>query len=137
MVKRDIMGYIEVANANEIPIGTTKYIEVENVEILLVNVEGKYFAISNRCGHQNAPLSNGDFEGNIVTCPLHHARFDVTSGKLVSVPTAHAFPGFEKAPKELQKALMDIGEMTSHIKIHNLTTYETKMQDNKIMINIK
>lgn len=131
------MSYIEVANTNELPVGKIKHVEVDEVEILLVNVEGKFFAISDRCGHQNAPLSKGELEGKIVTCPLHHARFDVTTGKVLSGPVAHAFPGIESAPKELLEALQGIGEMTSHIKVHGLETFETKVEDGKVLIKVK
>ena len=31
-------------------------------------------------------LSKGTLEGNIVTCPRHHAKFDLTTGKVVSNP---------------------------------------------------
>jgi nitrite reductase/ring-hydroxylating ferredoxin subunit len=34
-----------------------------------------------RCGHMNALLSMGNLTGNIVTCPFHGAKFDVSSGK--------------------------------------------------------
>lgn len=65
------MSYIEVSNTNEILAGRTKHVEVHEVEILLANVDGKFYAVSDRCGHQNAPLSKGELEGKIITCPLH------------------------------------------------------------------
>jgi len=97
------MSYIEVSNTNEIPAGRTKHVEVHEVEILLANVDGKFYAVSDRCEHQNALLSKGELEGKIITCPPLPARFDVTTGKLVSDPVAHAFPGIERAPKNYWK----------------------------------
>jgi nitrite reductase/ring-hydroxylating ferredoxin subunit len=31
-------------------------------------------------------LSKGMLDGNLVTCPKHKAKFDVTSGKVISGP---------------------------------------------------
>ncbi|MGH9985126.1 MAG: Rieske (2Fe-2S) protein [Nitrososphaeraceae archaeon] len=33
-----------------------------------------------------APLSMGHIQGNIVTCPIHEARFDLISGKKILDP---------------------------------------------------
>jgi nitrite reductase/ring-hydroxylating ferredoxin subunit len=34
------------------------------------------------CHHQGGPLAEGELEGNIITCPWHGAKWDVTTGKL-------------------------------------------------------
>ena len=46
-------------------------------------IDGNYYALTDRCGHSNALLSMGNICENIVTCPLHTAQFDVTTGKKV------------------------------------------------------
>lgn len=130
------MSLIEVATMLEIPVGKTKHVEVQGEEILIANVNGKFYAVSDRCGHQNAPLSKGAFDGRFVTCPLHGARFDVTTGKMASGPVAHNFPGIDVAPKELLKELKGIGEMTSLIKVHNLETFEVKTSEGKILLKV-
>jgi 3-phenylpropionate/trans-cinnamate dioxygenase ferredoxin subunit len=55
-------------------------------EILIANVDGKYYAIGNICTHAGGDLSKGILDGNIVTCPKHGSKFDVTTGKAVSGP---------------------------------------------------
>ena len=77
-------GYVRVAGTSEIPIGKTKKILVQGKEILVANVNGTYYAIGNVCTHEHRDLSLGKLEGNIVTCPKHKSKFDVTSGKVVS-----------------------------------------------------
>ena len=54
--------------------------------ILLCKIEGKYHAVSNVCSHARVLLSEGRLRGSIVTCPLHGARFDVTSGQCLGGP---------------------------------------------------
>jgi len=56
----------------DIPPGKTRHVEAEGIEIVLANVAGKIYAVSERCGHMNAPLSKGTLYENIITCPLHH-----------------------------------------------------------------
>jgi nitrite reductase/ring-hydroxylating ferredoxin subunit len=49
--------------------------------------EDRYFAVSRRCRHQLADLSEGtvDAEGCLV-CPWHQARYDVRTGQMVEGP---------------------------------------------------
>ena len=63
--------------------------------VLLAHVEGRFYAISDICGHRNAPLSRGRLTSHIVECPLHFAQFDVRSGKLVDGPISADVPVYE------------------------------------------
>lgn len=49
-------------------------------KILLVNVDGKHYALLESCSHRNCPLSKGRLIDNIVVCPCHGAEFDVRTG---------------------------------------------------------
>lgn len=79
-------GYVRVTGKTEVPVGKMKAFKLEGKEILIANVNGNYCAIGNRCTHAGGDLSQGVLEGNVVTCPKHHAKFDVTSGKVVTHP---------------------------------------------------
>ena len=80
------MVYTNVARASEIPAGSMKMVMVAGREILVANVNGKYYAIPNRCTHSNGDLSKGTLDGNIVTCPKHGQRFDLMTGKSIQGP---------------------------------------------------
>jgi 3-phenylpropionate/trans-cinnamate dioxygenase ferredoxin subunit len=80
------MGFVKVAETQEIPVGTMKMVKPGEKEILIVNLEGKFYAIGNKCTHMEGDLSNGTLEGSVVTCLRHGARFDVTTGKSVAGP---------------------------------------------------
>ena len=73
---------------SEVPIGKMKKVEFDGQEILIVNVEGHYYAMGNKCTHAGGDLSKGTLVGNIVTCPecKNGASFDVTTGKAVTRP---------------------------------------------------
>jgi nitrite reductase (NADH) small subunit len=79
-------GFVKVAKTDEIGPGQGKMIEVGGKKIALFNVEGSFHAIDDTCTHRGGPLSEGSLEGNQVTCPLHGARFDVTTGEVLGPP---------------------------------------------------
>ena len=62
---------------SEIAEGAMKRVTVGNIDYCVVNSGGKFFAVEDRCGHSNGPLSQGKLKGKIVTCPLHAAQFNI------------------------------------------------------------
>ena len=72
-----------------------KWVAVNGERRVLANVEGMFYAISDVCGHRNAPLSRGKLQGYVIECPLHFAQFDIRNGELVSGPVSIAVPVYE------------------------------------------
>jgi nitrite reductase/ring-hydroxylating ferredoxin subunit len=105
-------GYVRVANKSEIGTGKMKKVILDDREVLIVNVEGTYYAVDNLCTHYGGDLSEGVLEGNVVTCPNHGSRFDVTTGKVVSPPA----------------------EPLGRPDIEDLQTYSVKVEDQYIMV---
>jgi nitrite reductase/ring-hydroxylating ferredoxin subunit len=52
-------------------------------------------AIHDRCGHRGCLLSNGELDGDVITCSCHGSRFDVRDGALLQGPAVAAQPAFE------------------------------------------
>ena len=78
--------YVEAGKVSEITNGQMKHAEINGKEIVIANLDGKFYAFAERCGHMNARLSRGNTNQNIVTCPFHAAKFDITSGKKIGEP---------------------------------------------------
>ena len=76
----------EVAKVGDIQEGTAILVEIGGKEIALFNAGGRYYALDNECTHVGGPLSEGELEGHIVTCPWHGAEFDITSGEALAPP---------------------------------------------------
>jgi len=74
------MPYIHVAHIDDIPLGLTKLVEIDALEIALYNVEGTVYATSNVCPHQGASLADGKLDGEEILCPWHQWCFNVTDG---------------------------------------------------------
>jgi len=75
-----------VADVSQIPPEATKRVVVDDTEILLCNVEGKFYAIEDICTHDGGPLDQGTLEGACVVCPRHGATFDVRTGEALTLP---------------------------------------------------
>jgi len=107
-------GYVRVSGKLEIAVGKMKKVILEGRVVLIANVSGNYYAVGGECTHFGGALSEGVLEGNVVTCPNHKARFDVTTGKVISPPA----------------------EALSRPVIEDLPTYLVKVEHQDIMIKV-
>jgi 3-phenylpropionate/trans-cinnamate dioxygenase ferredoxin subunit len=85
-MERHRLTFVKVAETSQIPLGKMKVANLAEKEVLITNVNGSYYAIENSCTHMHGDLSKGNLEGNTLTCPKHKAKFDVTTGKVISGP---------------------------------------------------
>jgi NAD(P)H-dependent nitrite reductase small subunit len=72
--------FVKVAQLSDIPAGQGKCVEVGDKRIALFNLEGTVYALDDVCPHQGGPISEGECEGKVVTCPWHGWEFDVETG---------------------------------------------------------
>ncbi len=86
----------KIAAADELSPGEIKQYTVEERPVALCNVgDGKFHAFEDICTHQFAHLSEGEFDGKRVKCPLHGASFDVETGEPKSLPAVKPVPKHE------------------------------------------
>lgn len=79
--------FYKVIAVSELPPGTKKTVMVSGKKLALANVDGSFFAIDDTCTHEQCSLgTEGFLDGNVVICGCHGAQFDVTSGKVLSLP---------------------------------------------------
>ena len=84
------MSIVKVAFTKELASGQMKKVEAEGKIILLVNLQGEYYAIGNRCTHMGCMLSNGILKGDNVQCPCHGSTFNVKTGVVVKGPATES-----------------------------------------------
>lgn len=70
----------------DLPSGSKKCATINGIELMIVNVNGNVYATQKSCTHAQTDLSEGNLEGCIIECPLHGAMFDVTDGRVMSLP---------------------------------------------------
>jgi nitrite reductase/ring-hydroxylating ferredoxin subunit len=86
-----------VARADEIVPGGRKLVALGGRKIVIFNLRGAFFALSDRCPHQGGPLSKGHItgqltssepgdycysrRGEVLRCPWHSWEYDIRTGK--------------------------------------------------------
>lgn len=80
--------FVRVAATADVKPGQGIVAEANGKTLAVFNVDGMIHAINNTCAHREGPLGEGELEGNVVTCPWHGWRFDVTTGACVNNPSA-------------------------------------------------
>ncbi|MFM9849341.1 MAG: Rieske (2Fe-2S) protein [Hyphomicrobiaceae bacterium] len=86
-----------VARASEIPAGARKLVQLNGRGVVIFNIKGEFFALSDQCPHKGASLSGGKLTGlvesdgpgdytytragEIVRCPWHGWEFDIRTGR--------------------------------------------------------
>ncbi len=104
-----------VAAVAEIPPGKKKLVDVSGRKIVVYNLGGEFFALSDRCPHRGGSLycgiqtglvespEPGDYRysrlGEMVKCPWHGWEFDIRSGKSWCDPARLRLRQYEVAVK--------------------------------------
>ncbi len=89
------MAFVKVASAKDLEAGHMIGVEAGGKEIAVINLEGKYYAIGNRCTHMSCMLSDGTLKGGNVTCPCHGSIFDAKTGSVVKGPAKKPEPAYQ------------------------------------------
>lgn len=73
-------------------------IEEENktISIMIIYKNSKFYALENRCSHDNAEFNIEHVtENKIIQCPRHGARFDIETGKALTMPAKSPIKKFD------------------------------------------
>ncbi|MES2144883.1 MAG: nitrite reductase small subunit NirD [Pseudomonadota bacterium] len=74
--------FIDIAALDDIPRQGARVVKTAAGCIAVFRTaDDQVFAIDDRCPHKGGPLSEGIVHGTAVTCPLHAAVFDLTTGQ--------------------------------------------------------
>ena len=90
------MAWHVVAKTADLPVGSRRIVVVARRSIGIFNVQGKFYALKNRCPHQGGPLCEGLLLGRLLSdrpghyelsdrpmllqCPWHGWEFDLATG---------------------------------------------------------
>lgn len=87
--------FITVATTDELKPGERMIVEVNDHYVALFNVDNRYYAIEDRCTHDDGPLAEGELMGTVIECPRHGAQFDITTGKVLRFPAITPVPRYD------------------------------------------
>jgi nitrite reductase/ring-hydroxylating ferredoxin subunit len=89
------MEFVSVASVKDFKPDEMKAVNVNGKPILLVNLNGTFYAIGNTCTHMSCPLSKGTLKGENVECVCHGSMFSLKTGEVARGPAAKAEPKYD------------------------------------------
>ena len=84
--------FVRVASLSELGEVEVRAVEAGGRRIALVRLGETVCAIGDGCSHDEALLSEGKLEGEVLRCPWHGARFDVRTGRALTLPAVDDVP---------------------------------------------
>lgn len=78
--------WVDVAQASEIEPGGYRVVDVDDVDVVVFNLDGEFYALEDVCTHDGAELSGGSVEDDCIVCPRHGARFCIKTGEALTPP---------------------------------------------------
>jgi len=78
--------WVTVARAAELAPGEWRVVDVDDTDIAIFNLDGRFHAIADVCTHDGGRLTGGTVEGDQIVCPRHGARFCIRTGAALSAP---------------------------------------------------
>jgi 3-phenylpropionate/trans-cinnamate dioxygenase ferredoxin subunit len=79
---------LDVCPLDELPPGDSRIVASGPLAVCVYNLDGELYAIEDRCSHDDGPLCEGDWdaEEGVVVCPRHGSRFDIRTGRALTLP---------------------------------------------------
>ena len=78
--------FIKVATVSEISDPGKLTVECDDEIVVVFHVDGKFYCIDDVCTHDGGPLGDGELMDCAVACPRHGAKFDIRTGKALTMP---------------------------------------------------
>jgi 3-phenylpropionate/trans-cinnamate dioxygenase ferredoxin component len=98
---------VVVCPVEELPPGEMKLVHAGEISVGVYNCDGSYYALEDRCSHDDGPLVEGDWEPDecVVVCPRHGSRFDIETGRALTLP---AYLPVETFPVRVEDGLVKV-----------------------------
>jgi nitrite reductase/ring-hydroxylating ferredoxin subunit len=85
---------VKVCAVGDLAPGSAARVVVGDVPVAVYNIEGSFYATSDTCSHEEASLSDGFIDEDIVECPKHGAMFHIPTGEVRSLPATRSVASF-------------------------------------------
>ena len=90
------MPELDVCPVEELPSCSVKIVYAGSLAVGVYNLDGEYYALEDRCSHDDGPLCEGDFDpdSGIAICPRHGANIDIRTGVPRTLPATQPVDTF-------------------------------------------
>jgi 3-phenylpropionate/trans-cinnamate dioxygenase ferredoxin subunit len=102
----DLFNFFVVGPVSDLPVGDRHFLEINGIYLIIINLNGEFFAIADLCSHDDGPLGDGSLENHQIICPRHGARFDIRNGKALTLP---AVEGIQSYPIRGRDGSLEVG----------------------------
>jgi 3-phenylpropionate/trans-cinnamate dioxygenase ferredoxin subunit len=92
--RSEMSEWITVARVEGLATGERRIVDIDDSQIVVLNLDGQYYAIEDVCTHDGGQLTGGIVEGDHIICPRHGARFCLRTGAALSAPAYEATSTF-------------------------------------------
>lgn len=98
----DWVNVVAVADLNP---GEHMLVKVEDADIVLINLDGEFYAIEDVCTHDGSEISSGCLVDGSIECPRHGARFDIRTGEVTAPP---AYEPVDTFPVQVTEGVVQV-----------------------------
>lgn len=99
--------WIEVCNESDIDTDDLIRFDYKNLTFCIYHLSDGFYATDGICTHEAVHLEDGYIEDGMIECPMHQGVFEIKTGKAKMLPACK-----------------------------NLKTYQVKVENEKIYINL-
>jgi 3-phenylpropionate/trans-cinnamate dioxygenase ferredoxin subunit len=78
--------FIKIGRTSDIPDPGKRLFEVDDRFVVVFHVDGQFSCLEDLCTHDGGSLGDGRLEDHTIACPRHGAKFDVRTGKVLTMP---------------------------------------------------
>jgi len=100
--------WIDVAKIEDLPSGERRIVDVDDVQVVVFNLDGEFYAIEDVCTHDYAPLDDAKLDGDEIICPRHGARFCIRTGEVKAPP---AYESVSTFPVRLHEGMIQVRDL--------------------------
>ncbi len=90
------MAQVRLCKLDAVPQGELRQFYAGELELLVINSNGRYHCLAARCTHAGAPLVEGELAGDVLICPWHYSHFRISDGLVLRGPAEKSlkvYPG--------------------------------------------
>jgi len=78
--------FVAIAKTTDLPDPGKQIFELDEHIVVLFHVGGQFYCLEDLCTHDGGTLADGELCDDEIACPRHGAKFDIKSGKAISMP---------------------------------------------------
>ena len=88
---------VVLCRRDELAPGEARRFDVDGHRVALVRIEDDFYAIGDRCSHEDYSLAEGEVwtDEREIECPHHGSTFDLRAGEPCTFPATKPVPVYE------------------------------------------